>query len=137
MKRLTLLCVVIAISLGHGAAAQARPDFSGTWLAPDSTLKISHVGTRLTVTDLWDTRVYNLDGTDSRVETPDRSSTSPLTAQARWVESALVITTTTDGRWQDLKVYSLDYGPKLSVVHVSSQTTVGMMSTKTTTYTKR
>jgi hypothetical protein len=38
--------------------------------------------------------------------------------------------------WVDLTVYSLDHGPKLSVVHVSTQATTPMMSTAVTTYRK-
>jgi hypothetical protein len=50
-----------------------------------------------------------------------------------------VVSTTTVrsiGALQDLEVYSMDYGPTLTVVKVGSQMTQGMMYTTTTTYTR-
>ena len=136
MRRSAWLLVVVAITLGGRTAAQSRPDFSGTWSAPDSVLTIKQDAVTLTVSEGTDTRIYNLDGS----ERTDRVGKSQLTAQARWVGSALVIATTTDspiGKWQDLQVFSLDYGPKLSVVQVGAQMTQGMMYTTTKTYGKK
>jgi hypothetical protein len=140
MKRLAWLFVVIAMTLGDGVTAQLRPDFSGTWTAPGSSLTIRHAGTTLTVIEGTETRNYNLDGSDRPVERIGRADSSKMTAQARWVGSALVIATTTVssiGTWQDLEVYSMDYGPKLSVVQVGTQTTSTLMYTVTKTYDKK
>ena len=139
MKRLAWI-LVVAIALTQCLDAQARPDFSGAWNGAGASLTIKQDAKTLTVTTGVDTRTYNLDGSDSRFEKKtDRGTVSQLTAQVRWVGSALLITTTTVssiGTWQDLEVYSLDYGPKLTVVQVGTQTTRPMMYTTTTTYTR-
>jgi len=137
MHRFAGILVIFVFALTGSVAAQARPDFSGTWGAPDS-LTIKQDARTLTVTTRGETRTYNLDGSDSRFERrSDSGTTSQLTAQAKWVGSALLITTTTVssiGTWEDLEVYSLDYGPKLTVVRVGTQTTRPMMYTTTTVY---
>jgi hypothetical protein len=137
MHRFAWILAVITIAVTARVGAQARPDFSGTWGSPAS-LTIKQDARTLTVTTGGETRTYNLDGSDSRFERrSDRGTTSQLTSQATWVGSALVITTTTVssiGTWEDLEVYSLDYGPKLTVVRVGTQTTRPMMYTTTTVY---
>jgi hypothetical protein len=139
MKRLAWILVVVAITPIRQVNAQTRPDFSGTWNAPGSSLRIRQDEKTLTVTAGTEIRIYNLDGSDSRFERRTDRGSSQLTAQVRWVGSALLITTTTRGSigtWQDLEVYSLDYGPRLTVVQVGAQTTQPMMHTTTTTYTR-
>ena len=140
MKRLAWVVALLAITLSQHVSAQARPDFSGVWNAPGSSLTIRQDEKTLRITQGAETRLYNLDGSDSRFERrTDRGTSSQLTAQVRWVGSALVVTTTTVssiGTWQDLEVYSLDYGPKLTVVEVGTQTTRPMMYTTTVTYTR-
>jgi hypothetical protein len=136
MNRVGLLLVVVACTLVGPVAAQSRPDFSGAWTAPDMSLAIRQNGTTMTVNEGGEVKTYNLDGSDSRFS----KGNTQYTARARWVGSALVIATTTVssiGTWEDLEVYSLDYGPKLTVVYVGTQTTRPMMFTQTKTFEKR
>ena len=62
---------------------------------------------------------------------PDSVFTFARNDRSRWAGIRTI------GTWEDLQVYSLDYGPKLTVVHVGSQTTIPMMFTETKTYEKR
>lgn len=120
--------------------AQAKPDFSGSWSAPGAALVIKQDSRTLTIGQDGETRTYSLDGFAHRLETAGRGGTSQVTSEARWIGSALLVTTRTVsgiGTWEDLEVYSLDYGPKLTVVRVTTQTTQPMMNTTTTTYTPR
>jgi hypothetical protein len=121
LKRLAWLLIVAVSIPGGRANAQSRPDFSGTWTTPGSSpLTIKQDAKTLTVTEGAQTRTFNLDGSESRF--------GEKTAQARWVGGS---------NWQDLEVYSLDYGPKLTVVQVGTQTTHPMMYTTVNTYTPR
>jgi hypothetical protein len=136
MKRLIWLVILVAVTFVGRLTAQSRPDFSGTWTGPERSLTIRQDGATLTVGEGTETRIYNLDGSESRFFKND----TKYTAWTRWVGSALVIATTTVssiGTWEDLEVYSLDYGPKLTVVYVGTQTTRPMMFTQTKTYQKR
>jgi hypothetical protein len=83
MRRLVCLVVVLAITVGGSVAAQSRQDFSGTWPAPDSSLTIKQDGTTLTVTEGTETRIYKLDGSESRVERIGQRDKSELTAHWR------------------------------------------------------
>ena len=137
MKRVVLLLMLVAGAFAGPEAAQSRPDFSGSWIAPDAAaLTIQQSGTTMTVTEGADVKTYNLDGSDRQFS----KGNTQYTARARWVGSALVVATTTVssiGTWENLEVYSLDYGPKLTVVYVGTQTTRPMMYTKTKTFEKR
>jgi hypothetical protein len=44
-------------------------------------------------------------------------------------------TTTADGSWKDYDIYTLDFGPKLTVIHLRTQSVVPMMATTATVYT--
>ena len=135
MRRLAWLLLVGAIILGGRTFAQSRPDFSGVWKGSAGPLTVQQTGTTLTIGEGADKRVYNLDGSESRF-TLDRSQ---LTARARWSGSALVVeiaTASTIGSWTDVEIYSLDYGPTLSVVKVRSQMTRTVMYTTVDTYTR-
>jgi hypothetical protein len=138
MNRIAQILVMVGVVFAGGVAAQGRPDLSGTWRSADSTLTIRQDDKTIVITAVGgETAIYNLDGTDRRVEDRTDRGTSQVTTQAKWVGSALLITSTTVssiGTWQDLEVYSLDYGPKLTKVLVGSQTTRGMMYTTTSTY---
>jgi hypothetical protein len=144
--------ILVASLLGVGLWAQGgagasgvpkqlgpvRPDFSGAWSGSGKSLTIQQNATTLAVTEGTQKRTYNLDGSESRFEDANQYR-SQMTARTRWVGSALVIETTTVssiGTWQDLEVYSVDYGPKLSVVQVGTQTTHPMMYTTVETFTK-
>ncbi len=143
MKRMACLFVLLAMMGGrpNAQADQSRPDFSGTWKGPDGVLTIKRDGSTMTVTSGDKVKIYNLDGSESHFTGAASSQhAGQMTAVARWTGSALVVTVTTVstmGTWEDLEVYSLDYGPKLTVVHVGTQTTRPMMSTHTNTYEKR
>lgn len=115
--------------------AQSRPDFSGTWTGSGNSITIRQNGVALTVGEGAQARVYNLDGAESRFVV----GMSQMAARARWAGSALVVEVThvtPSGTWVDVEVYSMDYGPKLSVVRVRTQTTHPMMYTTVDTYSK-
>jgi hypothetical protein len=144
MIRLTRRLLVVGLLLGLGDAVTAqgnRPDFSGRWTSPvGPALTIQRQGQAMTVTTESDTRTYNLDGSPSQFQREGRNFRSTVTAQAQWIGSALVVTTRTVspiGTWQDLEVYSLDYGDTLTVVRVFTQTTEPFMGTTTSTYKKQ
>ena len=149
MKRISWLALVLAALAGSDsrpAAQSRRPDFSGSWKLASasgsggspSRLTIVQNDTTLTVTAGEQVRTYNLDGADTEVREVYPNTAATHTSQARWVGSALIIATTTAtssiGTWQDMDVYSLDYGPKLVVVRVVTQTTSPMMATTTGVY---
>jgi len=136
MQRLVWLLILVAGPFVGSVTGQSRPDLSGTWTRPDSSLTIRQDAATLTVSQGTEVKIYNLDGSDSRFGKGD----TQYTARARWVGSALVVATTTVspiGTWEDLDVYSLDYGPKLTVVSVGTQTRRPMMFTETRTFEKR
>jgi hypothetical protein len=137
MKRLVLVLILAAGSLGNPVTAvQSRPDFSGAWTGPAGSLTIQQNEGTLTVSEGADVRTLNLDGSAGRFAKGD----TQYTARTRWVGSALVVSITTAspvGTWEDLEVYSLDYGPTLTVVYVGTQTRRPMMFTQTRTYEQR
>jgi hypothetical protein len=136
VKRLACILAFTALSSGGAEAAQARPDFSGTWAAIDSLITVRQDGRVMMVSEGPDVRVFNLDGSESRFA----KDGTQYTARARWVGNALTVAITTEGRignWEDLQVFSLDHGPKLNVVYVGTQSTRLMMFTQTRTYAKR
>ncbi len=125
----------------QGAAqTRERPDFSGTWRSSSApAMTIQQNDQTLTVSAGSDSQTVNLTGAETRVERQGRNFAYTETSQARWVSSALVITKTTVspiGTWQDLDVLSLDYGNKLTVVKLWTQTTAPLMGTTTATYTR-
>ena len=139
MKRMVLLLAVIAITLSGHVTAQAGADFSGTWKSSSSLLTIKQDARTLIVTEGSGTRTYKLDGSESRFESSGAGGVNQYTARARWVQSALVIETKTVskiGEWTDMEVYSLDFGPQLSVVRIYTQKHSPFMGTTLTTYTK-
>lgn len=141
----TVVLVGVAAILGvlnqGRMTAQERPDFSGTWTSSSGpALAIKQSGQTLTVSTGAETQAINLDGSESQTRRQGRSFDYTQTSQARWVGSALLITRTTVspiGTWQDLDVYSLDYGNKLTVVRIWTQTTAPMMGTTTSAYTRQ
>ena len=144
MKRMTCLLVLILVTSGGRLSAQSvqsHPDFAGTWSGSDGVLSIRQDGSAMTVTAGDETKVYNLDGPESRFEgAKSNQHPSQTTARTRWTGSALVVAVTTVspiGTWENLVVYSLDYGPQLNAVEVGTQSTRPMMYTQTKTYAKR
>jgi hypothetical protein len=135
MTRLVWVVAIVGIVIGGRVSAQARPDFSGVWVGSDKSLTLHQTESTLTIKEGTQRKTYNLDGSDSRFQ----FGRSEMIAQARWFGSPLVVATTTVspiGEWETVEVYSLDYGPKLSVVEVGSQTTRGVMHTNVKTYAK-
>jgi hypothetical protein len=135
MTRLAWVVAVVGIVISGRVSAQTRPDFSGVWVGSDKSMVLQQTGSTLTVNEGTQRKAYNLDGSESRFQ----FGRSEMTAQARWFGSALVVSIATVspiGEWETVEVYSLDYGPKLSVVEVGSQTTRGVMYTNVKTYAK-
>ena len=114
-------------------SAQPRASFSGTWLATSGPqqLVITQDATQLTVTDargrLW---AYRLDGSESRNETTSVTGEkwTPV-SQAKWVSSALVITTTTTRaagqQWDWMTIYTRDGDGNLQVTTLDAVTDPG------------
>jgi hypothetical protein len=135
MRRVGWLLLFVALTCGGLVSAQSRPDFSGAWTAPGKSISIKQDAATITVGDGRDARIYNLNGSESRFDV----GRSQMTARGRWAGSAFVVEVTTVspiGTWTDVEVYSMDYGQKLSVVQVRTQTTAPMMYTTVDTYSK-
>ena len=109
------------------AAAQSKPDFSGTWkpLQQSGQVTIAQDGPSFVVTTTRadgssETLAYRLDGSESRNATTDVTGTVwTHVSRATWMNSAVVITTTTNresgGKWEWMRVYSLKSDNQLSV----------------------
>ena len=111
------------------AAAQSKPDFSGTWkpLRQSEQVTIAQDGPLFAVTTSRadgssETLTYRLDGSESRNTTTDVTGTVwTHLSRATWMNSAVVVTTTTipppenGGKWEWMRVYSLESDGELSV----------------------
>lgn len=128
-----LLAAAIQPSVGQAQdrSAARPPNLSGAWTAVDvEDSRSSPLGPRFTVTQdaatvtltgVRDTVTYPLDGSNTqRTQITTLGQTWTLTAQARFVTAALLVTTKTDagstGRWEDLMVLSLDTTGQLTLV---------------------
>lgn len=97
MKIVTLcLGFAVAAVAGVGVAAQAKPNFSGTWVsvAPQQEiheLTVTHDGSSLSLEGKPDVakRTFKLDGSETQMSAPDGKS---LLAKAAWEGNALVMT---------------------------------------------
>ena len=107
--------------------------FSGTWLATPGPQKlvITHDDTQFMVTDArgrpW---IYRLDRSESRNETTSVTGEKwTHVSQAKWVSSALVITTITTRaagqRWDWMTIYTRDGEGNLQVTTLDSVTDPG------------
>jgi hypothetical protein len=135
MRCFAWLLIVVATASEGLVSAQSRPDFSGAWGASGKSITIQQDATTITIGEGTQARIYNLDGSESHFVV----GRSQMTARARWAGSAFVVDVTTVspiGTWTDVEVYSMDYGQKLSVVQVRTQTTQPMMYTTVDTYSK-
>jgi hypothetical protein len=109
------------------AVAQSKPDFSGTWkpLQPSAQITIAQDGPSFVVTTARadgssESLTYRLDGYESRNTTKDvTGAVWTHVSQATWMNSAVVVTTTTNresgGKWEWMRVYSLKSDGQLSV----------------------
>jgi hypothetical protein len=97
MKFVTLCLVVVAAAFGAvGLAAQAKPNFSGTWIgvAPQQEIReltIKQDGSTLSIEGQPDVtkRTFKLDGSEIEMSAPDGK---PLIAKAVWEGNTLVVT---------------------------------------------
>jgi hypothetical protein len=109
------------------AAAQSKPDFSGTWkpMQQSAQVTIAQDGPLFAVTTARadgssETLTYRLDGSESQNTTTDVTGTVwTHLSRATWMNSAVVVTTTTNresgGKWEWMRVYSLKSDDQLSV----------------------
>ena len=151
-----LATLIVAIANTGLAQEKDKASFAGTWVLVSSQhapqrLRVTQDESRLTVTEWAGTResafVYLLDGSESRNET--RSVTGENwthVSRARWVSSALTITTTTTresigGRgWDSMTTYSRDGAGNLRVTRTEPVTDPGpfvSMAESTAIYAKR
>ncbi len=97
MKIVTLcLGFAVAAVAAVGVAAQAKPNFSGTWVgvAPQQEIReltVTHDGSSLSFEGKPDVakRTFTLDGSETQMSAPDGK---PLLAKAAWDGNALVMT---------------------------------------------
>ena len=135
MRRFAWLVIVAATACEGLVSAQSHPDFSGAWIGSGKSITIQQDAATITIGEGTQARIYNLDGSESRFVI----GRGQMTARARWAGSAFVVDVTTVspiGTWTDVEVYSIDYGQKLSVVQVRTQTTRPMMYTTVDTYSR-
>ena len=114
MKRVSLSLVLVLAAFGVvGFSAQARPNFSGTWIAVDSQqsireLTIKHDDSTLSLEGLPDVtkHTFKLDGS-TEMSAPDGK---PLLARAAWEGNTLVVTIHFPEMKQDIRrvTWSID-----------------------------
>lgn len=120
MNRLACLFVMTTLALTGSASAQSFPNFSGTWTGRGGSLAIQQDAKALTVGEGTDTRVYTLDGSESRFVI----GRNQAIARAHWAGTALVVEVTTISpiaNWTSVEVYSMNDGQELSVIQVRPQ----------------
>jgi hypothetical protein len=127
LKPFVPVLLVALCFFSSSAFAQLKPDFSGTWkpAAPATQINIVQDGPAFAVTiagahGRTETLTYQLDGVERRNTTKDvAGAVWTHVSQATWMNSAVVITTTTiradGGQWQWMRVYSLKGDGQLSV----------------------
>ena len=97
MKFVTPCLVLVVATFGVlGLSAQARPNFSGTWIGvgpqpPIRELTINHDDSTLSLEGQPDVakRTFKLDGSETEMSAPDGK---PLFARAAWEGNTLVVT---------------------------------------------
>ena len=115
MKRISVLTFLIVVAITTLAFAQAKPDFSGTWVLDDTKSNLGRVGpgakqaqmrtvtlvlkqTHDTLTiqravgEQKGTAVYKLDGSESTNKLPSGDETK---SRLKWVDGTLVSRSTT------------------------------------------
>jgi hypothetical protein len=150
--RNALLRLLVSVSILHLGAnvlsAQSKPNFSGTWIRASSgqKLEIRHEGSTFVVKSSIPEQTFTflLDGSISRnTTTALDGETWTHDSHARWLNNALLITTTTTrangGYWEWMTTYSFDgnEGGRLSVTTLDGVLAQGpWMSTTTRLYNK-
>jgi hypothetical protein len=122
MKRSVLFGVFLALVVVTVAFAQGKPNFAGTWTPPapaagaappagggggggrgGGPMTVTQTATVLTVERTMGENkiktVYNLDGTESKNESPGRGGGAPTvsTSTVKWDGAKLLITTKSEG----------------------------------------
>jgi len=144
MVRRWLIAGMVTMLTASGMA-QERASFAGTWTAVTGPqrLAIEQSIAQLVVTDARGQKLtYRLDGSESRNETfTVRGEKWTHVSQARWVSSAVVITTTTTREagqhWDWLTIYRRDGSGNLQVTTLDAVTDPGpfnAMALTTTSY---
>ena len=121
--RFAALCLVL-VAAAFGAvesAAQAKPDFSGVWVAvgaqkPVRELTVKHDGSTLTFDGGPDYKAtLNLDGSETKIIAPDGK---PLLAKTAWTGKTLVLTLHMPEIKQDIRrqTWTIDDAGQLVVV---------------------
>jgi hypothetical protein len=131
-SRFLSLAIGVLFTANVGSA-QNKPSFTGTWVATTGTSELVIVQdvTQVRVTDARGrVLTYRLDGSESRNETRTVVGEKwTHVSQARWVSSALVITTTTTReagqRWDWLTIYRRDGEGGLQVTTLDAVTDPG------------
>lgn len=148
--------VGLLASLGSGSA-QVRllappPDLSGNWtIAQTDASPYSPLGARfavkqdastITLTSAREVVTYKLDDSEHlRTSTSVSGATWTRASRARFVSSALLVTTRIDagmtGHWEDLLLLSLDGANQITLVSCDTlKSTERAMATKVFKYTK-
>lgn len=104
----TRCLVVVVAGFGVvGAAAQGRPNLSGTWIAVGSQqntrqLTITHDGSTLSVEGYPDFRkhTFKLDGSETTMTAPDGK---PLVGKAVWEGNTVLVTVHSPDLKQDIR----------------------------------
>jgi hypothetical protein len=152
-KPVSFLAVVAVFALlPISMSAQQRPNFAGTWVLVSDTAAyvdgpLGHEGTitqdesSVTFTSGARSLTYRLDQPETVNTTATvRGDLWTLTSQVRWVQHALLVTTTTRspiGTWEDMTVCSLDgHGNLNIVVLATSKSQQAAMGTILLTYRK-
>jgi len=103
---------VLALLLGAGVIAQARPNFAGKWTLAEPSAQVGFgAGFGMAFTAVQDEKtltitrdvqgtelksVYNLDGSDSKNSLSFNGNSIDLVSKAKWDGGKLVIATTAD-----------------------------------------
>src|SRR5262245_614794 len=144
MKRVWMLALIAAVILPFPAAAQSKPDFSGTWTmdasksdpAPQGrggggggggSVTIKQTGTELAVTSEGrqgpQTMTYKLDGSPSTNTQMGRGGSVEVKSTAKWDGQNLVVESTRDFNGTTIttkEVRHLDSGGKEMVVDTTT-----------------
>ena len=155
-----IIAIVGLLGLSNTGSAQMRPlppppDFSGNWVmspgSPDQSLAYAPFGARftvkqdastITITTAREAVTYKLDDSrDSRTTQTVTGASWNRISRARFVTSALVVTTEIDagptGHWEDMFVVSLDQPGQVTVVSFNAVKSMEAgMATRMFKYTK-
>jgi hypothetical protein len=148
MKRLVTLMTLAALVIPFPAAAQAKPDFTGTWTldearstmpqgrggrgggrGPGGPVVIKQSAAEIKI----GAATYKLDGSESTNQVQGRGGMQEVKSKARWDGARLVIESTREIQGFSLntkEVRSLDAGGKEMVVETTTSTPQGDNTSK-------